>query len=69
MKKENWGTSLITIKVVRTSSSLRPGLRPREVLVHIDQGKIEFGLNCPIEVTLGLDQDGSSFWKEKDLCR
>ena len=59
LKKEEWGISLITIKVVRPS--LRPGLRPREVLVHLDQGEIGVGLNQPIEVTLGLNKDGTSF--------
>ena len=46
---------MITIKVVRPS--LRPGLRPREVLVHFDQGEIGVGLNNPIEVTVGLNRD------------
>jgi len=60
VRKEDWGVALITIKVVRPS--LRPGLRPREILVHLDQGEIDLGLNCPIEVTVGLNQD-RTFWQ------
>ena len=59
VKLEEWGVSLITIKVVRPS--FRPGLRPREVIVYLDKAKIGIGLNQPIEVILGLNPDGTSF--------